>query len=198
MGVNRALADACISSRAVASLPDSKALLATKCGVDARYSPQLDQHVDVPKQRREMITHSVEINRSPEAVFAYLDQLDRYVDWQEDLISTRIETEGPTRVGTRGVDRRRVPGGPRDFPFEVTEHDPPRKISFRVTAGPVRPVAALTVEPVGDGSRSRVILELELQGHGFGKLVAPFARRGAAKESPRDYARLKERLEAGV
>ena len=51
-----------------------------------------------------MITHSVEINRRAEDVFAYLDQLDRYVEWQESLISTRVETEGPTRVGSRGVD----------------------------------------------------------------------------------------------
>ena len=145
-----------------------------------------------------MITHSVEVNRRPEDVFAYLEQLERYVEWQENLISTRVVTEGPTRVGSRGVDRRRVPGGPRDIPFEVTEHDPPRRITFRGTAGPVRPVARLTVEGVGDESRSRVSLELDLQGHGFGKLVAPFARRGAAREVRQDHARLKERLEAGA
>ncbi|MGH2955061.1 MAG: SRPBCC family protein [Solirubrobacterales bacterium] len=145
-----------------------------------------------------MITHRVEINRRPEDVFAYLDQLDRYVEWQESLISTRVETEGPTRVGSRGVDRRRAPGGPRDIAFEVTEHDPPRKLTFRGTAGPVRPLATLTVEPVGDGSSSRVNLELDLQGHGFGKLVAPFARRQAGREVPQDHERLKERLEASA
>src|SRR4051794_32416559 len=127
-----------------------------------------------------MITHSVEIDRGPEDVFAYLDDLDRYVEWQENLISTTVETEGPTRVGTRGVDRRRVPGGPRDFPFEVTEHDPPRKISFRVTEGLVRPLATLIVQPLGDGSRSRMSLDLVMRGYGFGKLIAPIARRGAA------------------
>jgi len=79
----------------------------------------------------------------------------------------------------------------------VTEHDPPRRISFRVTTGPVRPVAHLTVESVADGARARLTLELELHGHGFGKLVAPLVRRGAAKEIPQEYARLKERLEAG-
>jgi hypothetical protein len=78
-----------------------------------------------------MITHSLEIDRQPQDVFAYLDQLDRYVEWQDNLISTPVETEGPTRVRSPGVDRRSVPGGPRDIPFEVTAHDPPRKISFR-------------------------------------------------------------------
>ena len=109
-----------------------------------------------------------------------------------------METEGPTRVGSRAVDRRQVPGGPRDIPYEVTQHDPPRKVSFRGVEGPVRPVGTVTVEPLDDGSRSRVSLEFDLQGHGIGKLFAPFARRQAAKQIPQDQARLKERLEGGV
>jgi Polyketide cyclase / dehydrase and lipid transport len=111
-----------------------------------------------------------------------------------------------TRTGDRLHHNQELPAGSRaaalrrsDGPsLEVTEHDPPRKVSFRGTAGPVRPVTAVTVEPVGDGSRSRVSLELDLQGHGFGKLVAPFARRQAAREVQQDHERLKERLEAGV
>jgi len=145
-----------------------------------------------------MITETIEIDRRPEEVFAYLDQLDRHPEWQETLVSSRVETEGPPRVGTRVVDRRKVTGGPRDIPYEITEHDPPRKVSFRGTAGPVRPVGSMTVEPLGDGSRSRVTLELDLVGHGLGKLVAPFARRQAAGEVPKDQLRLKQKLESGV
>ena len=145
-----------------------------------------------------MITESIEIDRRPEEVFAYLDQLDRHGEWQGTIISTRVETEGPTRVGSRAVDRRQVPGGPRDIPYEVTQHDPPRKVSFRGVEGPVRPVGTVTVEPLDDGSRSRVSLEFDLQGHGIGKLFAPFARRQAAKQIPQDQVKLKERLESGA
>jgi len=145
-----------------------------------------------------VITESIEIDRRPEEVFAYLDQLDRHGEWQGTIISTRVETEGPTRVGSRAVDRRQVPGGPRDIPYEVTEHDPPRKVSFRGVEGPVRPVGTVTVEPLDDGSRSRVSLEFDLQGHGIGKLFAPFARRQAAKQIPQDQVKLKERLESGA
>ena len=145
-----------------------------------------------------MITESIEIDRRPEEVFAYLDQLDRHGEWQGTIVSTRVETEGPTRVGSRAVDKRKVPGGPRDISYEVTEHDPPRKVSFRGVEGPVRPVGTVTVEPLDDGSRSRVSLQFDLQGHGIGKLFAPFARRQAAKQIPQDQARLKERLEGGV
>src|SRR5256714_10721099 len=99
-----------------------------------------------------MITETIEIDRRPEDVFAYLDQLDRHGEWQEAIVSTRLETEGPTRVGTRATVRRRVPGGTREFTYEITEHDPPRRSSFRGITGPVRPVGTITVEPLGDGS----------------------------------------------
>lgn len=145
-----------------------------------------------------MIRESVEIDRRPEEVFAYLDQLDRHGEWQGNIVSTTVETEGPTRVGSRAVNRRKVPGGERDIPYEVTEHDPPRMVSFRGTDGPVRPVGTVTVEPRDDGSRSRVSIKFDLVGYGLGKLIAPLARRQAARDIPKDQAKLKERLESGV
>src|SRR5688500_17289143 len=105
---------------------------------------------------RALITYLVEINRRPEDVFAYLADLERYPEWQEGLLSTRVDTDGPTRVGSRGVDRRPTPMGVREFPFVVAEYDPPRRIAFRVTGGPVRSVATLTLEPTDDKSRSRL------------------------------------------
>jgi uncharacterized protein YndB with AHSA1/START domain len=66
------------------------------------------------------IKHSTEINRPPEEVFAYLDQVDLHNEWQGSLVSTTVETDGPIRVRTRVVERRNVPGGTRDFPYEIT------------------------------------------------------------------------------
>jgi uncharacterized membrane protein len=145
-----------------------------------------------------MIIESIEIDRTPEDVFAYLDQLDRHGEWQQAIVSTRVETEGLTRVGSRATNRRRVPGGTREFTYEITEHDPPRRSAFRGISGPIRPVGAITVEPLGDGSRSRVTLEFDAKGHGFGKLIAPLARRDARKQIPQDQVRLKQRLESGA
>jgi uncharacterized protein YndB with AHSA1/START domain len=144
-----------------------------------------------------VITHSIDINRPAQEVFAYLDQLDRHHEWQSSLVSEKLETEGPTRVGTRVVERRRVIGGERDIPYEITEHDPPRKASFRGTAGPVRPVGTITVEPTGESS-SRATVELDLEGHGIGTLFPNFGRRQAAKQVPQDQAKLKEILESGA
>jgi uncharacterized membrane protein len=145
-----------------------------------------------------MITQSIEIARRPEDVFAYLDQFERHVDWQESLEESRLETDGPPRVGSRVVQTRKTPMGRQKSAFELTEHDPPRKSAWHGADGAVRPEGSLTVEPVGDGSRSRVTLNLDLQGHGFGKIIAPLARRMAAREVPKAQARLKERLESGA
>jgi uncharacterized protein YndB with AHSA1/START domain len=145
------------------------------------------------------IVESVEINRRPEEVFAYLDQLDRHKEWDDQIVETTVEGEGPTRVGTRATDTRKVPIGKQKIAYEITEHDPPRRAAFRGLGGPVRPVGAMSVEPLDDGARSRVTIELELQGHGlFGKLLAPLANRDARKHVPENQAKLKERLESAA
>jgi uncharacterized protein YndB with AHSA1/START domain len=141
------------------------------------------------------IVHSVEIARSPADVFAYLDELDRHGEWQGQLVSVEVETEGPTRVGSRAKETRKVPGGPQTYTYEITEHDPPRKASFRVLDGPVRAFGTMTVEPAGEGSR--LTIRIDFEGHGLGKLIVPIARRNARKQVPQDQVRLKERLESG-
>jgi len=116
---------------------------------------------------------SIEINRRPEDVFAYFDELGKHGEWQDQIVSVHVETDGPTRVGTRATDKRRLPGGTRDITYEITEHDPPRTSSFRGLNGPIRPTGTITVEPLDDGARSKLTLGFELKGKGLGLLFAP-------------------------
>ena len=144
-----------------------------------------------------MIRSSIEIDRPPADVFAYVEQLDRHGEWQPAIVSARKEPTGPTRVGTRNIEVRRVPGGPREFVAEIIEYDPPRRIKAQgVSAGPIRPTITVTIEPLNAGTRSRFTLELVLEGRGIGKLFAIFARRAARRDVPLDQARLKKILEA--
>jgi uncharacterized protein YndB with AHSA1/START domain len=145
-----------------------------------------------------VITQSIEIDRRPEEVFAYLDQLERHGEWQAGITSARIETDGPVGVGTRVREMRKMGGREQDTSYEITEHDPPRRTSFRGTVGPVRPVGTVTVEPVGDGSRSRVSIEFDLVGQGMGKLIAPLARMQARKGIAESQQQLKAKLESGA
>jgi len=145
-----------------------------------------------------VITHSIEINRRPEDVFAYLDQPERHAEWQTQIVSAKVEQQGPVGVGTRVREIRKFGGREQDTSYEITEHEPPLRSSFRGTVGPIRPVGTMTVEPVGDGSKSRVAVEFDLVGQGIGVLLAPFARMQAKKEIPKTQEQLKARLESGV
>jgi uncharacterized protein YndB with AHSA1/START domain len=143
------------------------------------------------------ITESIEINRRPEDVFAYLDDVERHGEWQEQIVAVQPEGDQPMGVGKRVRETRRVPGGDRSMTYEVTGYDPPRRSSFRVLDGPIRAVGTISVEPVGDGSRSRLTFTLDFQGHGLsGKLLLPVAKGQARKQIPKDQARMKELLES--
>jgi len=144
-----------------------------------------------------VISSSIEIDRPQTEVFAYLDELDRHGEWQSSITAARIETPGPVRVGTRVVETRVVPGGPRDMAYEITEYDPPNTSSWRGLDGPVRASGTVRVEPLG-ASRCRVTVDFDLEGHGIGKLFAPFARAQARKQVPADQANLKQLLESNV
>jgi hypothetical protein len=83
--------------------------------------------------------------------------------------------------------------------MEMTELNPPRSWAVRGIDGPVRGIVNGTVEPLDDGARSRVTIELDFEGHGLGKLLVPLVvRRQAQQEMPRNLQNLKERLESGA
>ena len=145
------------------------------------------------------ITNSIEINRSPEDVFAYIDELERHGEWQEEIVSVRVENGNPTKVGTRAIEVRKVPGRDQTVTYEITEHDPPHTFAFRGIDGPLRPVGRGTIEELDGGERSRLMIEFDFESHGFaGKAMRPLALMQAKKAIPKGQQRLKERLEGGA
>ena len=143
-----------------------------------------------------MIKSSVEINRKPDDVFAYIAQLDKHGEWQEAIISSKKEPKGPTRVGTRNTELRKMPGGPREVTSEVIEYNPPKRISAKgIDNGPMQALISISVKPVQGGLHSKVTFELELIGRGIGKLFVGFARRKSKKQVPKDLFSLKQKLE---
>jgi uncharacterized protein YndB with AHSA1/START domain len=141
------------------------------------------------------IVSSIEIDRPPDEVFAYATDPLRFAEWQDDVVSVRIEGGGPAAVGARMVTVRRIGGTERSMTQEITGIDPPRHWSARGVDGPIRPAAEITIEPVDGGTRSRVTFALDFAGHGIGVPLVPMIRRLAAKGAPTSYQHLKERLE---
>ncbi|TDO54725.1 polyketide cyclase/dehydrase/lipid transport protein [Kribbella sp. VKM Ac-2527] len=142
------------------------------------------------------VVESVAIDRAPEDVAAYVEDLARHGEWQAAIVEVEMLTEGPIQVGTRGIETRRVgPGMTVKAPYQIVEYEPGKSFRFQVTTGPVRPDGTLRVEPSGTGTR--VTLELDFVGRGVGRLFALIARRQAAKDSPANLQALKHRLESG-
>jgi uncharacterized protein YndB with AHSA1/START domain len=142
------------------------------------------------------IHESIEISRPPEQVFAYATDPTHLEEWQENLVETKVQTEGPTRVGSRMTQTRRVGKGTRTFTLEVTAVEPPSRFAFKGIDGPVRPQATLTFEPLEGGQRTRFSVEFDIEGHGLGMLLAPLVRRNVRKELPENQRHLKQKLES--
>lgn len=145
------------------------------------------------------LVHSVEIDRSPEDVFAYVTDPSRFAEWQEAVVRASRFDEGPMRTGSSISLTRRVGKREQTMTSELTEYAPPRSYAFRVVDGPVRARGRGTFEPLSNGERTRFTFELDLAGHGIGKLLVPLVvRRQAAKELPESHASLKKRLEGST
>jgi uncharacterized protein YndB with AHSA1/START domain len=144
------------------------------------------------------IVTSTEIARPPEDVFSYVTDPSHLAEWQESVVSSRSDESGPPHVGTRVSQTRRMGRGERTMTSEITAIEPPKSWAVRGIDGPVRGMVKGTVEPLDDGARSRVTIELDFEGHGIGKLLVPLvARRQAQQQMPTNMQRLKERLESG-
>jgi hypothetical protein len=68
------------------------------------------------------------------------------------------------------------------IPYEVTEHDPPRRSSFRTLSGPIHFVGAATFVP--DAGGTRMTFTVDLVASGPARLVARVLARRVARDVP--------------
>jgi uncharacterized protein YndB with AHSA1/START domain len=137
----------------------------------------------------------IDIARSPDEVFAYVTDPARFAEWQADVVAAHLEGDGPPTVGSRIVQTRRIGRAEWTQTQEITTLSPPRRWAARGLDGPIRASADITVEPLENGAGARATFALDFDGPGLGRLLLPQVRRIAAKQAPRSYQRLKERLE---
>src|SRR5438270_13548900 len=119
------------------------------------------------------MTTTVEVDRPPEDVFAYVTNPSCFVEWQQGVLSGHMEGDGPHRVGDICRTTRQIGGTERLVTSEITHIDPPNTWGVRGIDGPVRAIVDVAVMPLNEGQRSRVTIELDFTGHGIGKLLVP-------------------------
>jgi uncharacterized protein YndB with AHSA1/START domain len=141
------------------------------------------------------IVASAEIARSPDDVFAYITDPTNLPEWQESVVKVECK-ETAVHVGTRAQLTRRVGKREMVMTSEFVELSPPTHWALRGVDSPVRGNVDGRIEPLDNGARSRVTIEIDLHGHGIGKLLLPLVvKRKVETEMPRNMQHLKENLE---
>lgn len=136
------------------------------------------------------LVSTIEIARPPEDVFAFATDPLRFAEWQHDVVNVRVLSD------SKFITTRRISGANRTMTQQIIRNDPPRSWAAQGIDGPIRPHAAITVEPIDGGTGSRVTFALDFDGHGLGVPLLPLVRRQAQKGAPTSYHNLKRLLES--
>ena len=108
-------------------------------------------------------TRSITINRPVDAVFAFVADGTNGPKWRSGVLDVALVAGRGT--GARYSQGVKGPGGRRiAADYEVTADEPNRRITFRATAGPVRPTGEFRFEDLGGETRLTFSLEEELGG----------------------------------
>ena len=103
--------------------------------------------------------NTIDIDRPPAHVFAYLADLEHTPEWNWAITSSQKVTPGPIAVGTRYRQTRSVPR-PGVEKLEITGLEPPRRIDVDGKIGPFD--ARLSYELASSGSGTRLTNTAEL------------------------------------
>jgi ribosome-associated toxin RatA of RatAB toxin-antitoxin module len=127
--------------------------------------------------------NTIEVDATPEACYALVEQLDRYPEWQTQVRSAEVlERDGEGRpLVVETVSDAKV----RELRYRLRyKHEPPRRMSWTYVKGDVKNIEGEYVfEPLDGGSRTRATFRLDVDpGMRLGLLL-----RGPLADKVRDY-----------
>jgi carbon monoxide dehydrogenase subunit G len=125
--------------------------------------------------------HTVSIDCDVDKVFDFLADGTNNPRWRTGVIE--ISTTDPTPAA--GTTYRQVmagPGGRRiDGDYRIVTFDRPHRLTFEVTAGPLRPTGEFNLSP-GQNGHTEVTFQLDAQPRGFMRLMGPMVKSQMRKE----------------
>lgn len=137
---------------------------------------------------------SIHINKPAAEVFAFMSNFANDAKWQADLIRSEQTSSGPMGVGTTGVFAQKFMGKEMNSDVVVSEYDPPKKVGFKTTSGPVQFEMVASFMEMDGGTH--VTVNMQGEAGGFFKVAEGMLQKELDKSFGRDLAKLKEVLEA--
>lgn len=138
------------------------------------------------------IEFTIDVARRAQDVFRRLTDLERLPEWQASAVEARADE--PLAEGVRIFECRRAMGREIHSELEVTEFDPPRRLTLKTLKGPVRFTVDHQLAEADGGTRLKIVVEGKAGR--LMKLGEPMLARTAEAELRKDFARLKDLLEA--
>jgi hypothetical protein len=141
-------------------------------------------------------SHSLDVDASPDAVYAIIDDTDRTPEWLDRC--TRIDNleDGPNRVGTplryHYRDGRRT--GTMDG--RIVTHDAGRRFAMTFADKMMDVTVDFRTDPAAGGG-TRLTHDIDIRTRGVGKLFTPLIKRSLPKQTVSAMENLKALAERG-
>ena len=139
------------------------------------------------------LNDSITISRSASEVFAFLADLNNIPKWQAEVVSSKVITTGPTKVGTRFTEEVKI-GPMRSMAnCEVTEFSPDRRMTFKAISPSIDYEGQVLVEPWEKGAK--LTLAGTVRPKGWWKLLQPMMKGEFKSGIKKELAAVKAILE---
>jgi carbon monoxide dehydrogenase subunit G len=138
------------------------------------------------------VERSGRIDAPPEAVFAYLADLDNLAEWQSGVVSAEQTSDGEIGVGTTGHLVRQMMGQRLEAPLTLTEYDPPRRLAIASEVSGVKARIELSLA-AADGATD-LAFAMEIRGSMLTAFMEPMIASAAAGDIDESLRRLQERF----
>ena len=136
--------------------------------------------------------HTIEIERPPPEVFAFVSEPALYPRWQPSLVQVEPHAPGPLRVGAGATELRRFLGRELETTWTCVEHEPHARSAIECTDGPIPFRGTFDLEPSIVGTRFTWTVELSGRA---ARLAGPLVGRATRNELRANASRLMALLE---
>ena len=118
------------------------------------------------------VTKSIEIEASPEKVFAFINDMEKMNELSKGFSEGEYTSKGPVGVGTTLHYVGKAGGSQAEFDMEITEFEKNKKISMRtIGASKFKMHGSHTLEPTAKGTKLTNTADYELPYSILGKLI---------------------------
>ena len=140
-------------------------------------------------------TYRGHIRATLEAVFAFVADAENNPRWHAHVRETRWIDPPPTGLGRRGRQFGHLFFRDWAFVAEVSEWDPPHRVTFQVIEG-YRVRTAIRIEPEGNGALVELtVMTPRILGARVDALASRLLKRAMRTRQNGDFRRLREALE---